>query len=86
MKPAVTPFDRATLELAFGRLGALAVAEGKVVEISIYVGPHFCLHLTSVLLRETLMQSSTMTANSCAARLVVLPRSLVGPVIGSTTA
>ena len=38
MKPAATPFDRATLELAFGRLGALAAAEGKVIEISVYGG------------------------------------------------
>lgn len=32
------PFDRNTLEVALGRLGALAAAEGKVVEISIYGG------------------------------------------------
>ncbi len=38
MKPGATPFDRATLELAFGRLGALAAAEGKLIEISIYGG------------------------------------------------
>ena len=38
MKPAPVLFDRATLELAFGRLGALAATEGKVLEISIYGG------------------------------------------------
>ena len=38
MTPGATPFDRATLELAFGRLGALAAAEGKLIEISIYGG------------------------------------------------
>ena len=38
MKPVAAPFDRATLELAFGRLGALAGAEGKVIEISLYGG------------------------------------------------
>jgi hypothetical protein len=30
------PFDRATIELAFERLGAMAVTAGKIVEISVY--------------------------------------------------
>lgn len=32
------PFNRATLEHAFGRLGELAVDAGKIVEISVYGG------------------------------------------------
>lgn len=38
MKVAAAPFDRATLETALGRLGELAAAAGKVIEISIYGG------------------------------------------------
>jgi len=38
MSDSSRPFDRATLEEAFKRLGELAVAEGKIVEISIYGG------------------------------------------------
>lgn len=38
MAGASTTFDRATLELALTRLGDIAAAEGKVVEISIYGG------------------------------------------------
>ncbi len=38
MTSTVAPFDRATLELAFARLGEVAVAEGKVIEISVYGG------------------------------------------------
>jgi hypothetical protein len=38
MVAATTPFDRRTLELAFERLGAIAAAEGKVIEISVYGG------------------------------------------------
>lgn len=38
MRTAAAPFDRATLEKAFERLGALAAAEGKLVEISVYGG------------------------------------------------
>jgi hypothetical protein len=38
MNDASRPFDRATLEEAFNRLGELAAAEGKIVEISIYGG------------------------------------------------
>jgi len=32
------PLDRSTLEAAFGEIGARAVAEGKLVEISVYGG------------------------------------------------
>jgi hypothetical protein len=32
------PFDRATIELAFERLGELARKAGKIVEISVYGG------------------------------------------------
>lgn len=38
MTLAAAPFDRATLELAFERLGAIAAAEDKLVEISVYRG------------------------------------------------
>jgi hypothetical protein len=38
MNSVAAPFDRATLEVALGRLGDLAAAEGKVIEISIYGG------------------------------------------------
>ena len=38
MKSAAAPFDRATLELALERLGDIAAAEGKVIEISVYGG------------------------------------------------
>jgi hypothetical protein len=38
MRTAAAPFDRVTLELAFERLGAIAAAEGKIVEIPIYGG------------------------------------------------
>jgi hypothetical protein len=36
--PAAKPFDRASLNLAFERLGALAAKDDKVVEISVYGG------------------------------------------------
>lgn len=38
MKSTAAPFDRVTLELAFGRLGVIAASEGKVIEISVYGG------------------------------------------------
>jgi hypothetical protein len=38
MAAAPKPFDRATLQQAFERLGALAHAAGKIVEISVYGG------------------------------------------------
>lgn len=38
MKPIARPFDRATLNEAFRRLGDLARAAGKSVEISVYGG------------------------------------------------
>jgi hypothetical protein len=39
------PFDRATIEKAFERLGEMAVAAGKLVEISIYGGSALLLTL-----------------------------------------
>lgn len=39
------PFDRAAVEEAFGRLAELAVAAGKIVEISIYGGAALILTL-----------------------------------------
>lgn len=39
------PFDRATLEMAFERIGQMAVAAGKVVEISVYGGSALVLSL-----------------------------------------
>src|SRR5579871_1595863 len=39
------PFDRATIERAFERLGELAVAGGKIVEISVYGGSALVLTL-----------------------------------------
>ncbi len=38
MNSVAAPFDRETLEVALGRLGKYAAAEGKVIEISIYGG------------------------------------------------
>ncbi|HLY04717.1 MAG TPA: hypothetical protein VKR31_03120 [Rhizomicrobium sp.] len=38
MNPAPAPFNRATLEQAFERLGELSAAAGKIVEISVYGG------------------------------------------------
>jgi hypothetical protein len=39
------PFDRATLELAFERLGRMAVDAGRIVEISVYGGSALVLTL-----------------------------------------
>jgi hypothetical protein len=39
------PFDRATLETAFERIGQMAVAAGKLVEISVYGGSALVLTL-----------------------------------------
>ncbi len=39
------PFDRATLEAAFERIGEMAVAAGKIVEISVYGGSALVLTL-----------------------------------------
>jgi hypothetical protein len=39
------PFDRGTIEKAFERLGELAVAAGKIVEISVYGGSALVLTL-----------------------------------------
>lgn len=39
------PFDRATLELAFERLGRMAVEAGRIVEISVYGGSALVLTL-----------------------------------------
>src|SRR5581483_11686786 len=39
------PFDRHTIEKAFERLGELAVAAGKIVEISVYGGSALVLTL-----------------------------------------
>src|SRR5262245_11286017 len=39
------PFDRDTIEKAFERLGELAVAAGKIVEISVYGGAALILTL-----------------------------------------
>ena len=39
------PFDRATIERAFERLGELAVAAGKIIEISVYGGSALVLSL-----------------------------------------
>jgi hypothetical protein len=36
MAAPTQPFDRVTIERAFERLGELAVAAGKIVEISVY--------------------------------------------------
>jgi hypothetical protein len=41
------PFDRATLELAFERLGRMAVDAGRIVEISVYGGSALILTLPS---------------------------------------
>lgn len=38
MRVSLKPFDRATIELAFERLGELACKAGKIVEISVYGG------------------------------------------------
>lgn len=40
-----SPFDRASIEAAFERMGELARAEGKVVEISVYGGSALILTL-----------------------------------------
>lgn len=45
MEIPARPFDRATLEKAFERIGELAVAAGKVVEISVYGGSALVLTL-----------------------------------------
>jgi hypothetical protein len=45
MASRVQPFDRATIEKAFERLGAMAVGAGKIVEISIYGGSALLLTL-----------------------------------------
>jgi hypothetical protein len=42
---APQPFDRQTIEKAFERLGELAVAAGKIVEISVYGGSALVLTL-----------------------------------------
>jgi hypothetical protein len=42
---APQPFDRQTIEKAFERLGELAVAAGKIVEISVYGGSALLLTL-----------------------------------------
>jgi hypothetical protein len=39
------PFNRATLEAAFQRIGEMAVAAGKIVEISVYGGSALVLTL-----------------------------------------
>jgi len=41
------PFDRQTIEKAFARLGELAVAAGKIVEISVYGGSALVLTLNA---------------------------------------
>ena len=45
MAAAPQPFDRETIEKAFERLGELAVAAGKIVEISVYGGSALVLTL-----------------------------------------
>jgi hypothetical protein len=45
MAAAPQPFDRETIEKAFGRIGELAVAAGKIVEISVYGGSALVLTL-----------------------------------------
>jgi hypothetical protein len=45
MSAAPLPFDRRTIEKAFERLGELAVAAGKIVEISVYGGSALVLTL-----------------------------------------
>ena len=47
MVSRATPFDRTTLEAALGRLGEIAVAEGKIVEISVYGGSALLLTFDS---------------------------------------
>jgi hypothetical protein len=44
-RAAPRPFDRATLEEAFERIGEMAVAAGKIVEISVYGGSALILSL-----------------------------------------
>jgi hypothetical protein len=44
---APQPFDRETIEKAFERLGELAVAAGKIVEISVYGGSALVLTLVA---------------------------------------
>ena len=45
MAAAPKPFDRQTIEKAFERLGELAVAAGKIVEVSVYGGAALVLTL-----------------------------------------
>lgn len=45
MESPARPFDRSTLEQAFARIGELALAAGKVVEISVYGGSALVLTL-----------------------------------------